>query len=190
MKRTTRMITTTVMIITGMTMATQAGAHDRAHMRDRDYSYPTHMIPGPPPGSMTPGGMPGYMMNPGHPGRWGNAHYDDMSGRDYGMDRLDMMSRRLDLSRDQRKAVADILRTTRRELRDLAEDLHDNRRALARAMRDGQGNTDEFNSLAQKQGQLVTQLIKKRGKRVQDILQILDEDQRDRMGDDIEYWLR
>lgn|GEM_PF-5008347 len=182
MKTHTKIAGIALLTLTGTMLTVQAVAHDRDHERCRDYS-----------GYM---GGPGSMPPPySNQGPWMNGPFEMRRGErnmpyrghrhmrmDY--DYADILAERLDLTKDQRNAVEDVVKKTRREMRDLWEERQDNRHDLHKMIRRGIDDQTAFDQLAEKQGQLTTRLIKLRAELHTRVAKILDEDQRKRLGEE------
>lgn len=125
MKKHTKIAGIALLTLTGTMLTVQAVAHDRDHERCHDYR----------------GQMGGYMGGPGsmpsqywNQGPWMNGPFE-MRGhqsmpfrghRHMDSDYADMLADRLDLTKEQRVAMEDIAKKSRREMRDLWEERQDN----------------------------------------------------------------
>ena len=94
--------------------------------------------------------------------------------------RADVMARRLDLDRKQRRAIEDLLDEAYDDFRDIGEEMHDNRRRLAREMRRKDADQSLIDRLAKKQGELLSRMIKRRARLNREILAELDDEQKAR----------
>ncbi len=97
-----------------------------------------------------------------------------------GETRADMLARRLDLDRKQRRAIEDLLDEAYDDFRDIGEEMHDNRRRLGREMRRKDADQSLIDRLAKKQGELLTRMIERRARLNKDILAELDDEQKER----------
>lgn len=185
MKRHTKIAGVALLTFTGATITAQAVAHDRNYERCHDASGymgdPGNMPPsywGERPWMNGPFGTPGYQDMPFRTHR----HHMRMDG-----DYADILADRLDLTKDQRKAMEDVVKKTRNEMRDLWEERQDNRHDLHKMIRHGIEDQVAFDKLAENQGQLSTKLIKLRAELRTRVAKILDDDQRKRLNDE-DFW--
>jgi protein CpxP len=91
------------------------------------------------------------------------------------------MFRNLDLTDQQRTEIRKVLETERSLMQPIHQQLRENREALKAATKDGQFNEAEVTKLAQKQGDLMAQMIVSRERVQSQIWQILTPEQRDKL---------
>ncbi len=134
-------------------------AHDYRNGMGIGYGYPPPNVPN----------INGPVMPPGS---WS---YPSLRG-DRGVRSLRELARRLELDDKQQRRIEDILDEAFDRFRDIGEEMSANRRKIWRAVRDGKA----YDSLAEKQGELLVQMIRQRATLYKNILAELDEDQRKR----------
>jgi len=91
------------------------------------------------------------------------------------------MFRNLDLTDQQKTEIKKILDAERSIMQRVHEQLRENREALNTATKDGQFNEGEVTRLAEKQGDLMAQVIVSRERVQSQIWQILTPEQRDKL---------
>lgn len=126
------------------------------------------------------------------PAAYGWMDYDSMPRGPHGFYGGDPSHlEELDLSTDQKKAIRDILAQTRSKARDLGESLVDNQEEIRDAVSD-KGYGPEVEKLAQRQGELIGNMIALRAKTRSQINGVLDEDQKKKLkehhGERRHYW--
>jgi len=187
MKKHTKIAGIALLVLTGTMLTVQAVAHDRDHERRQDYRSQMGGYMGG-PGSMPP---PYWNQGPWMKGPFDMRGHHGMPFRGHrhmDTDYADILADRLDLTKEQRGAVDDIVKKSRREMRDLWEEHRDNRHDLHKMIRHGIQDQAAFGKLAEKQGQLTTRLIKLRAELRTRIVKILDENQQRRLsGEDLWY---
>jgi len=92
------------------------------------------------------------------------------------------MFRNLDLTEQQRADIKKIMETERSIMQPVHQQLRENREALQAATKDGQFNEGEVTKLADKQGDLMAQMIVSRERVQAQIWQILTPEQREKLG--------
>lgn len=90
------------------------------------------------------------------------------------------MFKNLDLTDQQRTEIKKVLETERSIMQPIHQQLRENREALDTATKDGQFNEAEVTSLAEKQGDLMAQMIVSRERVQSQIWQILTPEQREK----------
>ena len=91
------------------------------------------------------------------------------------------MFKNLNLTDEQKTEVRKILEAERSVMQPVHQQLRENRDALNAATKDGQFNEAEVAQLAQKQGELMAQLIVSRERVQSQIWQVLTPEQRDKL---------
>ncbi len=91
------------------------------------------------------------------------------------------MFRNLDLTDQQRTEIKKIMEAERSIMQPVHEQLRENREALKTATKDGQFNEAEVTKLAEKQGDLMAQVIVSRERVQSQIWQILTPEQREKL---------
>ncbi len=89
--------------------------------------------------------------------------------------------RNLDLTDQQRTEIRKIMETERSVMQPVHEQMRANREALQAATKDGQFNEAEITKLAEKQGELMAQMIVSRERVQSQIWQMLTPEQRDKL---------
>ena len=84
---------------------------------------------------------------------------------------------RLDLTKDQRKAIRKIMDDARAKSRELGEDMYRNREDMQDAMSD-KGYSPQYDKLAHQQGKLIGDMMVLRAKARADVEAVLDDDQK------------
>jgi len=91
------------------------------------------------------------------------------------------MFRNLDLTDEQRTEIRKILETERSIMKPVHQELRGNRQALDEATKDGQFNEAQVTALAEKQGDLMAQMIVSRERVQSQIWQFLTPEQREKL---------
>ncbi len=163
MKRTTSSIIAAGILLAATTLTGVAFAHG-------DYPGPRHMGHG--------------YQGPGYgPPSFGPHGYRDMGGLSY-------LAEELDLSKEQRKTLRDIMDKSRSQTRDLGESMIENREKMDDVI-DEKGYGADFDKLARRQGELIGEMIMLREKTRAQIEGALTDEQkarfRDRADDSCEH---
>lgn len=160
MKHTPSSLIATGVLLAATIFTGMAFAHD-------DHDGPRHM------GHAYPGA--GY----GGPGYWGPGYgphgYRGMGGLSYLADELD-------LGKDQRKSIRDIMDKSRSHARELGESMIENREKMGDVL-DEKGYGADFDKLARRQGELIGEMIMLRAKTRAQIEATLTAEQKERFQD-------
>jgi len=159
MKRTTTSLLTAGVLLAAVGLTGSALAND-------DYDNPHHMMGR--DHCWQQGRGPFYGGPPGH-------FRGDMGG-------LSSLADELDLSKEQRDKIRDLVRKSRTQLRDLGESLGDNRDDME-ALLDDKGYGADFDKLARRQGELIGEMIILRAKTRAQIEGVLTPEQKERFRD-------
>ncbi|MBK9131407.1 MAG: Spy/CpxP family protein refolding chaperone [Gammaproteobacteria bacterium] len=157
MKRTASSLMATGVLLAATTLTGAAFAH-------ADDSGPHHMGHGYPGSGY---GGPGY-----GPPSFGPHGYRGMGG-------LSSLAEELDLSKEQRKSVRDIMDKSRSKARELGESMIENREKMDDVL-DDKGYGADFDKLARHQGELVGEMIMLREKTRAQIEGVLTAEQKER----------
>lgn len=99
-----------------------------------------------------------------------------------GMGSLSYLAEELDLSKDQRKSVRDIMDKSRSQARDLGESMIENREQMDEAL-DDKGYGADFDKLARRQGELIGEMIILKAKTRAQIEGVLTAEQKEQFRD-------
>lgn len=160
MNRTTASLITACALLAATTLTGVAFAHD-------GYSGPRHMGHGYQGSGY---GGPGY-----GPPSFGPHGHHAMGG-------LSSLAEKLDLSKEQRKSVRDIMDKSRSQARALGESMIENRERMDEVL-DDKGYGADFDKLARQQGELIGEMIMLRESTRARIEGVLTAEQKERFRD-------
>ncbi len=132
------------------------------------------------PGGHGYAGGPGWPSPPPAPWMRDGVPYDWLGPWSCATDPADILERRLDLDRKQRRTIEDLLDAAYDDFRDIGEAMRDNRRRIDREIRREDADPSAIDRLAKKQGELLTRMIQRRATLERRILAELDDEQKDR----------